>query len=380
MGNTLNQEDTHVKRSSGMSFALGWKHEKFKMFSVVSMISLAIICVFSFLLYGTTIKDVVLIVNGEETTLRTNQWTVQDLLDEHAVTIAEHDRISIPLNANIHDGSVIVIDHASPITISVDGQTHVYYTLGEKVGEALDDLNIELGELDKVSHSLLAAITPGMEIQITRVMKEIETTSEVIAYDSVKQNDANLLKGKEELVQEGQEGILLKTVERVYEDGQLVASSVVDETMQQESVNEIIAVGTKAPVTVLSLSSPAVETVTKDEVTFEAKQVLKNVTLTAYSAHFSSTGKNEGDPGYGVTYSGTKVTEGRTVAVDPKVIPIGWWVYIEGIGFRRAEDIGSAVKGNKIDVYFENESYAKKFGRKRGYTVYVIGPSKPVTD
>ncbi|MNP19135.1 Cell wall-binding protein YocH precursor [compost metagenome] len=59
---------------------------------------------------------------------------------------------------------------------------------------------------------------------------------------------------------------------------------------------------------------------------------------------------------------------------------MGWWVYIEGIGFRRAEDTGSAIKGNKIDVYFDSTSYANKFGTKRGYTVYVIGPKKPVTD
>ena len=82
--------------------------------------------------------------------------------------------------------------------------------------------------------------------------------------------------------------------------------------------------------------------------------MLKNVTLTAYSAGVASTGKAKSHPEYGITASGTTVTEGRTIAVDPKVIPMGWWVYIEGIGFRRAEDTGSAVKGNKIDVYFES--------------------------
>jgi 3D (Asp-Asp-Asp) domain-containing protein len=59
---------------------------------------------------------------------------------------------------------------------------------------------------------------------------------------------------------------------------------------------------------------------------------------------------------------------------------MGWWVYIDGVGFRRAEDKGSAVKGKKIDVYFDSESHAHKFGTKKGYTVYVIGPKKPVTN
>jgi 3D (Asp-Asp-Asp) domain-containing protein len=71
------------------------------------------------------------------------------------------------------------------------------------------------------------------------------------------------------------------------------------------------------------------------------------------------------------------VKEGRTIAVDPNVIPLGWWVYIEGIGFRRAEDKGSAIKGKKIDIYYDSEAKAERFGKKKGYTVYVIGPSKP---
>lgn len=97
--------------------------------------------------------------------------------------------------------------------------------------------------------------------------------------------------------------------------------------------------------------------------------MLKNVQLTAYTESEGSAGAK--------TASGAIVSEGRTIAVDPKVIPLGWWVYIEGIGFRRAEDTGGAVKGKIIDVYFDSKKAVSKFGRKKGYTVYVVGPVKP---
>lgn len=54
--------------------------------------------------------------------------------------------------------------------------------------------------------------------------------------------------------------------------------------------------------------------------------------------------------GAGVTYTGTKVTPGRSIAVDPKVIPLGSKVYVAGYGWRVAEDIGGGVDGNHIDV------------------------------
>jgi 3D (Asp-Asp-Asp) domain-containing protein len=170
----------------------------------------------------------------------------------------------------------------------------------------------------------------------------------------------------------------------VYEDGVLVSEQVLSRDIQQEALPHIVAVGTKAePASVsnaVQLMSAEAQEVNLDGMKIGVKGVLKNVTLTAYSAHYASTGKKEGDPGYGITASGTKVKEGQTIAVDPDVIPLGWWVYIQGIGFRRAEDTGSAVKGKKIDIYFENEKYAQKFGTKKGYTVYVIGPKKPAVN
>ena len=53
-----------------------------------------------------------------------------------------------------------------------------------------------------------AALSTGDEIKIVRVKKETEEVTEPIAFETEKKNDASLLKGKEQVVQEGKEGVL----------------------------------------------------------------------------------------------------------------------------------------------------------------------------
>lgn len=101
------------------------------------------------------------------------------------------------------------------------------------------------------------------------------------------------------------------------------------------------------------------------------KKVL-NTTLTAYTAGFESTGKTESNSMYGITYSGIKAKEGRTIAVDPAVIPLGSTVFIDGIGIRKAEDIGSAIRGSRIDVFMNDLNEAQEFGVKKNIKVYLL--------
>ena len=65
------------------------------------------------------------------------------------------------------------------------------------------------------------------------------------------------------------------------------------------------------------------------------------------------------------TSQGTVPKDGRTIAVDPKVIPYGSIVYIENYGYYIAEDCGGAIKGHKIDIYTNSYEYAIKQGRKK---------------
>ena len=91
----------------------------------------------------------------------------------------------------------------------------------------------------------------------------------------------------------------------------------------------------------------------------------------AYCACQKCCGKNA----HGVTATGTKVKEGRTIAVDPKVIPLGSTVYIKYKGKTHkyiAEDTGGEwIQGFKIDKYTKSHSACLQWGIKK-CKVYVI--------
>jgi 3D (Asp-Asp-Asp) domain-containing protein len=75
------------------------------------------------------------------------------------------------------------------------------------------------------------------------------------------------------------------------------------------------------------------------------------------------------DPG-ACTASGLKAKYG-VVAVDPKVIPLGTRLFIEGYGYAIAGDVGGAIKGNKIDLCFSTIKECYEFGR-RDVVVYIL--------
>lgn len=87
--------------------------------------------------------------------------------------------------------------------------------------------------------------------------------------------------------------------------------------------------------------------------------------ITGYRNDEKCTGKNIGDKGYGITKSG-KVVRWGTVATDIKVIPLGTKLKIEGFDtIFVSEDIGGAIKKNKIDIWFPTHQDALNWGRQK---------------
>lgn len=170
--------------------------------------------------------------------------------------------------------------------------------------------------------------------------------------------------GTERIFQPGQEGVLQKVYKVVTEDGAEVAKQLVRETILQNPVNMIVEYGT-----VLNHITSRGEVVRYTKV--------MDMRATAYTASLKDTGKAPGHPLFGITATGMKARKG-VIAVDPKVIPLHTKMYVEILdgktpdyGFCIAGDVGSAIKGDKIDLYYDSQEYVDRFGIKK-VRVYIL--------
>lgn len=110
------------------------------------------------------------------------------------------------------------------------------------------------------------------------------------------------------------------------------------------------------------IPSPTKEIPERDEAKsiarHDERKTVQVFEATAYCSCVKCCGKSDG-----ITKSGVKVHKG-TLAVDPKVIPLGTKVYIEGMGWFIAEDTGN-FSGKRVDIYMETHEKALQFGRKK---------------
>ena len=130
-----------------------------------------------------------------------------------------------------------------------------------------------------------------------------------------------------------------------YALGIVTGLCIADAQKEQDTANESAAI-----VETIEETAPTYKTMT--------------VETTAYCACKKCCGKTDG-----ITATGTQATAGRTIAVDPSVIPYGTEVIISGNTYI-AEDCGGAIKGDRIDIYFNTHGEALEYGRQT-VTAYI---------
>ena len=126
---------------------------------------------------------------------------------------------------------------------------------------------------------------------------------------------------------------------------------------------------------VVSTSSMREELDQEAEIELSLEQYPKiKVVATGYTAGFESTGKTPDHPSYGVTFSGAKVRRDKysTIAADLRVFPLGTILYIPGYGFGVVADKGGAIRGKKIDLYFQSREDVFSLWGKKTVDVYMV--------
>ena len=155
-----------------------------------------------------------------------------------------------------------------------------------------------------------------------------------------------------------------------------------DETIENAEVEEAVEPVETAVVEEVSKETKPKEVVEKpkqeqsdknssNEKTDKSRQEESNLVymgrfkLTSYCSCSKCCGKSDG-----ITATGTKAKQGRTIAVDPKQIPYGTKVVINGHTYV-AEDCGGSIKNNRIDIYMSSHKEALQFGVQYA-DVYII--------
>lgn len=313
------------------------------------------------------LKKELRIIDGDSVIrVKTMSNNVGAALKQAGITVNSFDYISTPLSTKLSADNLqeVYIKRAVPVHIHLEGRTSEVMTHHDTIGETIKASGIEMGPLDRIDErNSDDPIQAGMDIKIIRVREELLTEKESIPYNVIQTPDTDMNRGEKKVVQVGEEGSLEKYFKLTYEDGRIVSKSFLTEKVAVEPTVELVRIGTV----------PNFTTSRGDLVRYS--KVLE-MEATAYTASFKDTGKHPDHPEFGICYTGMKAREG-IIAVDPKVIPLYTRVYVDVLGdikdygFAIAGDIGSGVKGNQIDLYFDTQEAVDKWGRKR-VKVYIL--------
>lgn len=311
-------------------------------------------------------NDVVIVDNGKTVTVKTMKTTVKDALQQNGIDVNPYDYISLPLDAKLQKmkTNTIYISRAVPVTVFVDGHQKTFMTYKSTIREALSDSGIKLAAKDKLEGAGLGdTVVKDMSFKIVRVKEETTKQKIPVTYNTVTRANAHMDEGKTVTVRQGKEGIREKVFRVVFEDGKRVVKELIKDAVVLNPINRIVEYGT-----IMNFKTSRGDVVRYSKVL--------NMRATSYTASYQDTGKHPGESGFGVTATGMRARRG-VIAVDPRVIPLGTKVFIEGLGrvpdygFAIAADTGGAIKGNLIDLYFEPGTTDGCSGRRK-VKVYIL--------
>lgn len=230
------------------------------------------------------------------------------------------------------------------VHLQVADKSEVVRTSSKDIKGLLIEQDIQLKLEDIVLPALTTKLEKNMNIEVIRVDLKKEYSDLAIPFQTERIANPKMDRGIIKKVREGKEGLQREVWAVRYENGGEVARNCESREVIARPVNSMIQYGT------LSMVSRG------------GQDFRFNKAVDMLATGYSYTGNN--------TASGIPPSSG-VAAVDPAVIPLGTRLYVEGYGKAIALDTGGAIKGNRIDLFYESENEALAWG-KRNTKVYVL--------
>ncbi|HZL82525.1 MAG TPA: 3D domain-containing protein [Candidatus Deferrimicrobium sp.] len=261
-------------------------------------------------------------------------------------SLRPEDVVTPAVAAVIPQGEIAIV-RARPVTLTIDHTSETIYSTVKTVGQLLADNGVKLNAADKVSPAPANPVPYNKDIVVKRTTYAYTSKTEAIAYQRVYKKNPYMEVGRSYISVMGQNGLLKKTIKVTKVAQKAVSSAVVKTQTIKPVAHEVYDVGTAR---------------------LDIKPTRSYVmSATAYSNR-ASTILNGKDHLYG--YSGLSLHYG-TCAVDRRLIPMGTVLYVQGYGYAVAADTGSAIIGNRIDLFFNSYGDACHWGRQ-SVKVYVL--------
>ncbi|MBI3244119.1 MAG: DUF348 domain-containing protein [Chloroflexi bacterium] len=306
-------------------------------------------------------RPITILDNSIQQTLITSALTVGEALAEADIATYLADGVTPSLDSPLTPGLTVTITRALPVTIEVDGATMTTRTRRATVAEVLAEAGVAVVGLDIVAPSLAdPPPADGSPIRVVRVVEQIATEQQPLAYTTQFQALPDLEIDNTRLVQAGTNGVTASRLRVRFENGIEVSRTVEDQWVAAQPQPRIIGYGTQIVLRSLDTAGGPV-------------QYWRAVRMYATSYSAARAGTPRTAPWYGRTRSGKTLTIGMA-AIDLNVMPLGTQLYVSGYGFVAAEDTGGGVKGKMIDLGYDDWNYVSWHDY---VTVYFVGPVPP---
>ncbi len=311
-----------------------------------------------------------------------------EVLDELGIELSEEDTYT-----TTYDGGVgrIEIQRMQMVTVLYQGQERLIGTYGETVISLLSRMDISLAAGDILSCEEDASTYDGMVIELVHREIKLVEYDEAIPFQTNYFEDPELAPGQELVLIEGKNGTVHKREQVVYEDGEEVSRTVIQETVTEEPIKCLVICGPNRTLTeqpdepdhrvaypdyMYEWDPNTPESVGNTDTIGDGVITTSNGVTYRYTRTMTCLATAYYCKRPGTTATGTVARVGA-IAVDPKVIPLGTKMYVVSTdgeyvyGYCTAEDTGGLIKGYRLDLYFDTYEECCGFGA-RDCIVYIL--------